>query len=109
MISEHHQPAGSVLVVGGGIGGMRAALDLADTSPAPKKKLPGGLRDARLLSWQSDFFALLTIPQYRRAVRRAWGRHMAPVDRVTRIWSGAALAAGLLGYLLERLGQRHKK
>ena len=30
MISEYHQPAGSVLVVGGGIGGMRAALDLAE-------------------------------------------------------------------------------
>jgi len=30
MISEHHQPAGSVLVVGGGIGGMRAAIDLAE-------------------------------------------------------------------------------
>jgi len=30
MISEHHQPAGSVLVVGGGIGGMRAAVDLAE-------------------------------------------------------------------------------
>lgn len=30
MISEHHHPAGSVLVVGGGIGGMRAALDLAE-------------------------------------------------------------------------------
>jgi heterodisulfide reductase subunit A2 len=30
MISEHHQPAASVLVVGGGIGGMRAAVDLAE-------------------------------------------------------------------------------
>jgi len=30
MISEHHQPAESVLVVGGGIGGMRAAIDLAE-------------------------------------------------------------------------------
>ncbi len=30
MISEHVQPAGSVLVVGGGIGGMRAAVDLAE-------------------------------------------------------------------------------
>ena len=30
MINEHQQPAGSVLVVGGGIGGMRAAVDLAE-------------------------------------------------------------------------------
>jgi len=30
MISNHLQPAGSVLVVGGGIGGMRAAVDLAE-------------------------------------------------------------------------------
>ncbi|RLE01889.1 MAG: hypothetical protein DRJ13_06270, partial [Bacteroidetes bacterium] len=30
MISEHHQPVASVLVVGGGIGGMRAAVDLAE-------------------------------------------------------------------------------
>jgi len=30
MISDHIQPAGSVLVVGGGIGGMRAAIDLAE-------------------------------------------------------------------------------
>ena len=30
MISENHHPAGSVLVVGGGIGGMRSAVDLAE-------------------------------------------------------------------------------
>jgi heterodisulfide reductase subunit A len=30
MISEHNQTTGSVLVVGGGIGGMRAAIDLAE-------------------------------------------------------------------------------
>lgn len=30
MISDHQQPAASVLVVGGGIGGMRAAIDLAE-------------------------------------------------------------------------------
>jgi phytoene dehydrogenase-like protein len=30
MISERQQPTASVLVVGGGIGGMRAAIDLAE-------------------------------------------------------------------------------
>ena len=30
MISEHNQPTASVLVVGGGIGGMRSAIDLAE-------------------------------------------------------------------------------
>lgn len=30
-MSEHPQPVGSVLVVGGGIGGMQAALDLANS------------------------------------------------------------------------------
>ena len=30
MISDHQQPAASVLVVGGGIGGMRSAIDLAE-------------------------------------------------------------------------------
>ena len=83
-----------------------ATLNLADRLPQPADRFPGGLAGASWLSWLSDSAGWLLIPAYRRGVRRAWGRHMAPVDAATRDWSRGVVLAGLLGFLLGRLGRR---
>lgn len=86
-----------------------ATVGLADSPPQPADRFPGGLAGAFWLSWLSDSAGWLTIPAYRRGVRRAWGRHMAPVDAATRDWSGVVMLAGLLGFLLGRLGRKRNK
>lgn len=61
-----------------------ARVKLAEGRPAPsgsQPELPAGLRVGNLLS---DLLALLSIPVYRRGLRRAHGPEMAPLHPETR-------------------------
>ena len=84
MISEHHQPAASVLVVGGGIGGMRAAVDLAEAglkvyltrkgSRTGRTGCPAGLYvpHPRLRSMPRNFRPWLRLHQAGHITRIPW-------------------------------------
>lgn len=83
-----------------------AEVTLADHRPQPKGPQPRS-RLSSLTYLTSDLILpLLSIPTYRRGLRRAWGKHMAPVEATTRQWLallslGMAIAF-LLGWLLGR-------
>jgi predicted amidohydrolase len=80
-----------------------ATIELADSTPLPSGKPPG------FLPLPGDEFNWLLVPFYRRGVRRAWGRRMAPVDRSTHIWSRLLIASGVMGYTLGWLGTRRRR
>jgi hypothetical protein len=74
-----------------------ASIELADTLPVPHGKAP------RSQLIPADAFAWPLIPFYRRGVRHAWGREMAPVDHHTRVWLKLLVGMGVIGYILGRL------
>ncbi len=84
-----------------------AEVALADKKPAPQTPQP-----ASPLPWfvyfSSDvLLPLLTIPIYRKGLRRAWGERMAPVEASTRRWLmllglGVVISFGL-GFVMRRL------
>jgi predicted amidohydrolase len=74
-----------------------ATIELADTPPQPTGKPPR----ANVLPPNS--YDWLLTPFYRRGVRAAWGRHMAPVDRQTRTWLRLVTGALIGGYAFGRL------
>jgi hypothetical protein len=84
-----------------------AEVQLADTAP-----VPAGPQPPSSLPWMIYFISdillpALSLPVYRRGLRRALGRHMAPLRRETKAWLallGIVGAAGLLLGLI--LGKR---
>lgn len=76
---------------------------VAEVSLAEHRPAPGGPQPIppipRLMYWVSDtLLPFISTPTYRRGLRRAWGRHMAPVPASTRRWTillGLGVAAGL--------------
>jgi hypothetical protein len=74
-----------------------ATIELADSPPLPVGKPP------RTKILPPDAYDWLLIPFYRRGVRAAWGRHMAPVDRQTRAWVRLVIGSLLGGYIVGRL------
>ena len=82
-----------------------AEVALADASPAPAGPPPRfGVSP---FAYAFDRFANgLLGPVYRRRVRRAHGRHMAPMPRRTRRWIGALILASVLAFLLGRRARR---
>jgi predicted amidohydrolase len=81
-----------------------AEVALADKRPQPTPPPPPS-RLSFLTYLTSDIILpLLSIPTYRRGLRRVWGRHMAPVEAETRQWLAvlglSAAIAFLSGWLL---------
>ena len=77
-----------------------AEIELADAPPKPLVPQPKSAYTpyTYLMSdWVAP--ALMTL-LYRRGYRRQFGRQMAPVDYTTKVWSVAAIAALILGWLL---------
>jgi hypothetical protein len=83
-----------------------AEVALAAEKPSPQKPQP-----ASLLPWpayfSSDFaLPLLSVPVYRKGLRRVWGEGMAPLEAATRNWMvllGLGVVAGfLVGVLFGR-------
>jgi hypothetical protein len=86
-----------------------ATVELADTTPVPIRPQP-----ASELPWMMGFISdvllpALSVPVYRRGLRRAWGRHMAPVRAETKKWLALLGIAGAVGLLLGLiLGKRRE-
>jgi hypothetical protein len=83
----------------------------AEVSLPEKRPQPGGAQPpsslSRLAYWMSDGLLYgLSLPGYRRGLRRTWGPGMAPLRASTRKWVGvlgvAVLVATLLGLILKR-------
>ncbi len=86
-----------------------AEVTLADEKPRPQEPQPASL--VPLLSYLSSDVLLpaLTVPVYRKGLRRAWGEGMSPVKASTRKWVillGLGVVVGFLVGLL--LGRRRK-
>ena len=83
-----------------------AEVVVADSLPQPRGKQPRfglSILAYLLFDWIG---AALMVPLYRRGVRRAHGRQMAPLSSQTRLWSGVLALVGVLGFLLGRGGRR---
>jgi hypothetical protein len=87
---------------------------IAEVTLADEKLPPQGPQPASPLSWFTCFTSdmllpLLTIPVYRKGLRRAWGQGMAPVEASTQRWMllvGLSLVAGFVTGIL--LGRRQR-
>jgi hypothetical protein len=80
-----------------------AEVALADAPPLPRGAQPPSRVPAFAYLSSDIILPWLMQPIYRRGVRRAWGRHMAPSAGRMGLWAGAAgilvafgLAVGLL-------------
>ncbi len=79
-----------------------ADVELADTLPRPTTEQPK-TQVHPIGFWVSDVLSPpIFAPIYRRGLKRQWGKQMAPLDHRTKVWSGFALFALLLGWLLGR-------
>ncbi|MFC1975833.1 carbon-nitrogen hydrolase family protein [Chloroflexota bacterium] len=83
-----------------------AEVVLANERPQPARPQPRSRLSFLIYLTSDTILPLLTIPTYRRGLRRVWGRHMAPVEAETRQWLvllgfGMAIAF-LFGWLLGR-------
>ncbi|NDJ76023.1 MAG: carbon-nitrogen hydrolase family protein [Chloroflexi bacterium] len=81
-----------------------ATVELADERPQPSGKPP-----RYTIPIPHMMIANALAPLYRRGVRRAWGRNMAPVDQTTRYWQPYVLGALISGFVWGRMGGGHKR
>ena len=85
-----------------------AEVTLADSPPQRQgTQPPFGLSVWPYLL--DEFANVALIPVYRQGVRRTHGRHMAPVSRQAKIWLGALVAMGIVGFLLGRVAGRRRQ
>jgi hypothetical protein len=84
---------------------------MAEVTLADEKRFPQEPQPASPIPWftylVSDIaLPWLTIPVYRKGLRRVWGRQMAPVEPRTRRWmillGMSVIASFLMGFLLGR-------
>ncbi len=84
---------------------------IAEVTLAHEKRFPQGPQPASPISWLTYFVSdivvpWLTIPVYRKGLRRVWGRQMAPVEPRARRWmillGMSVIASFLMGFLLGR-------
>jgi predicted amidohydrolase len=85
-------------------------VNLAGERLQPAGRQPGSGLSPLVYLISDVFLPWLTIPVYRRGLRRAWGQRMAPVEPTTRHWTallGVAVALSFaLGWLWGRLSRR---
>ncbi|MFN8531611.1 MAG: carbon-nitrogen hydrolase family protein [Anaerolineae bacterium] len=74
-------------------------VELPDTPPRPTVPPPSPAFTLLSYFLSDGYLPAVTIPVYRRNLRRVYGAHMAPVDPRTRIWMGVTVAAFVLGWL----------
>jgi hypothetical protein len=84
---------------------------IAEVTLADEKRFPQEPQPASPISWLTYLVSdialpWLTIPVYRKGLRRVWGRQMAPVEPHTRRWmillGMSVIASFLMGFLLGR-------
>ena len=85
-------------------------VTLADQTPQPVGRQPASGLSPLLYLVSDVILPWMSIPVYRRGLRRAWGQRMAPVEPTTRHWTallGVAVALSLaVGWLWGRLSRR---
>jgi hypothetical protein len=83
-----------------------AEVSLADEKPSPQSPQPASLLPGFAYFASDILLPLISIPVYRKRLRRAWGEGMAPLGASTRRWMvllGLGVVAGfLVGVLLGR-------
>ena len=80
-----------------------AEVTLADEKPRPRNPQPKPLVSFMTYLTSDVLLPALAISTYRRGLRRAWGKEMAPVDAAARKWTilvGVGVVAGFLVGLL---------
>ncbi len=84
---------------------------IVEVTLADEKRFPQEPQPASPISWLIYFMSdivlpWLTIPVYRKGLRRVWGRQMAPVEPRTHRWKillgMSVIASFLMGFLLGR-------
>ena len=79
-----------------------AEVELPDSPPQPKGEQPKTQVNP-IGFWVSDVLSPpVFAPIYRRGLKRQWGKQMAPLDHSTKVWTGFAIFALVLGWLLGR-------
>jgi hypothetical protein len=83
-----------------------AEVALADEKPSPRGPQPASPLSGFVYLASDVLLPLVSVPVYRKGLRRAWGEGMAPVEASTRRWLvflGLGVVAGfLVGLLLGR-------
>lgn len=77
-------------------------IEMADQPPQPLTPQPPSAFKPLAYLYSDVLLALLTMPLYREGYRRRFGRHFAPVDQATKLWTTATLAAFGAGFLVGR-------
>jgi predicted amidohydrolase len=93
----------SKLSIDQGDGFIVSEVELADKRPQPNKAQPSMPVLPMTYIFSDYVLPWLTIPIYRRGLRRAWGQNMAPLDSTTRQWMVVVVIAAFLGFLSGRL------
>lgn len=87
-----------------------AEVTLPDKKPVPDQPQPRSPVPASTYFLSDILLPLLMISVYRQGLRRAWGRHMAPVQAATRRWlAGLGVAAGLAFWIGVIVGRNQTK
>ena len=89
------------------------AFTMAKVTLADEKSFPKGCQPTSPLSWFVYFVSdvllpSLTIPVYRKGLRRAWGKGMAPVKASTRKWAILLGLGVVVGFLVGLFWGRRK-
>ncbi len=82
-----------------------AEVTLAAKKARPRKPQPTPLVSFFTYLTSDVLLPSLTVSTYRKGLRRAWGKEMAPIDAATRKWTlllGLGMVAGFLAGLLWR-------
>jgi hypothetical protein len=98
VLTELRQNEGETLAI--------TEVTLANERPQPKGPQPRSRLSFLTYLTSDTILPFLTVPTYRRGLRRVWGRHMAPVEAETKQWLAllflSMLLAFLAGWLLGR-------
>lgn len=89
-----------------GDGFVLAEVALADTPPQPHTRHASRSFGPLAYIFSDTVVPALTESAYRRGYRKALGKHMAPVDRVTRQRRGMVAALLAAGYMFGRMARR---
>ncbi len=77
-----------------------AQVTLPDERPRPRKPQPTSPVPPITYLSSDVLLPALTVPTYRKGLRRAWGKEMAPIDASTRRWTFWLGLSAAIGFLL---------
>ncbi|HEY71795.1 MAG TPA: carbon-nitrogen hydrolase family protein [Thermoflexia bacterium] len=86
-----------------------AEVTLADEKPRPRGQQPASLSPFLTYLSSDVLLPAITVPVYRKGLRRAWGDEMAPVAASTRKWTALLGLGAAAAFLLGLFWGRKKK